>query len=121
MPTKRSAAERIGKLQPVDLKRSSKIKHFILLLSFALIFITAGCNLPLNSDEIDDKNWEETSAVEPIPADEIAPPPAPIASAWQAGLPQDSELQPIAFEQRLDGALRISDPSSDASDQNPAI
>jgi TolB protein len=76
----------------------------------------------------DDEEWDELgfelhmgSERDAPVYDPTTPAFAPIASAWQAGLPPDSDLQPLAFEQRADGALRISDPSSDASDQNPAF
>ncbi len=77
----------------------------------------------------DDEEWEELGfelhmgPERDTPAyDPATPAFAPIVSAWKISLQSESPLKmPSSYEIRTDGALRLSDPPSDASDQNPAF
>jgi len=77
----------------------------------------------------DDEEWDELGFELHMGPDRdapdynpTAPSFAPIVSAWQASLQQSSPLQtPFAYEVREDGAVRISNPPPNASDQNPAF
>ncbi len=87
------------------------MKRMHILLGVTLLL--AGCNLPLETDDGDDQGIESPSAVEPAPADDALPPPAPAGTSLlrDFSLPVPLFAPDSPWNQRADGAAVL--PESD--------